>query len=154
MFMILTCVWLLLLRSGGHVSVYALGEFKLCLPISAGLQAPSIMHEDQYAVALWVRLCNSVPISSIPGNCPAVWRDLCLWIYQGSWERRLQSGYLIYYYLEKKNTKLVLVFLVYLTFAVKCLFDDGEQHKKMKRCFFCTTLLSACALRWHQRFLR
>lgn len=66
--------------------VYAPRESKLCLPISAGLKAASIMHEDQYAVALWVRPCNSVPISSIPTNCPAVWRDLCLWIYQGSGE--------------------------------------------------------------------
>lgn len=63
MFIIWTCVWLLLLCSSGHVRVYAPRESKLCLPISAGLKAASIMHEDQYAVALWVRLCAHIKYS-------------------------------------------------------------------------------------------
>ena len=118
MFIICACVWLLLLWSSGHVRLYALWKSQPCLPISAGLKAASIMHEDQYAVALWARPHNSVSISSIPANWLAVWRDLCLWIYQGSGESRLQSGYPNCYCLgggekKEKKTKLVELCLGY-----------------------------------------
>lgn len=113
MFIIWTCVWLLQLWSSGHVRVYALRESKLCLPISAGLKAASIMHEDQYAVALWVRPCNSVPISSIPANCPAVWRDPFGFI-----RAQGKADCYCYLLLFEKNNACSAVFGVFLTFAV------------------------------------
>lgn len=76
------------------------------------------MHEDQYAVALWVRPCNSVPISSIAAKCPAVWRELRLDLL-GLWG--MQTTVRIHKLLlfgRVNNKASSAVFGVFLTFAV------------------------------------
>lgn len=147
MFIIWACVWLLLLWSSGHVRVYALRESKPCLPISAGLRAASIMHEDQYAVAFWARPCDSVPISSIACQLPCLWRELCRWIYLCSRESRLQSGYpklLLFGGKENHNQNKAgrTVFEVFLTLTVLWqylmkMFKEALQRSALRGDFSC-----------------
>ena len=157
MFIPWTCVWLLLPWSSGHVRVYAPRKSQLCFPISAGLKAASIMHEDQYAVALWVRPCNSAPISSIPANCPAVWRDLCPGFIRAGGGGTQHSEYPNFFCLKKKKKKkkkgnkasstVLLTFAVLRQGLMTTFREIFSQRSVLKRLFSPSLPITDCPLR-------
>lgn len=158
MFILWTCVWLLPPWSSGHVRVYAPRKSQLCFPISAGLKAASIMHEDQYAVALWVRPCNSAPISSIPANCPGRLKRSMPWIYQGAQGGRhttFQIPKLFLFFKKKKKKKegnkassaVLLTFAVLGQDLMTTFREKFSQRSVLKRLFSPSLPVTDCPLR-------